>query len=163
MAVPRVWPSCRAADEMLDATAACASGKPPMMVVVIAGLHRPAPTPSRPYARVKDPAGVVSRYRAMAGLPKARVRDPEWAVPRYRAMAEQPRARIAPPASSGTRPPGRAANLPASGAHTVIAAGMGSMAKPARSGLSPRASCRYKVVRNRKPATVAVKQIAAAV
>src|SRR5215831_4532360 len=47
MAVPRVWPSWRLAEAMRDASAARAVGRPPIIVLVMAGLHRPAPAPSR--------------------------------------------------------------------------------------------------------------------
>jgi uncharacterized protein YcfJ len=40
--------------------------------------------------------------------------------------------------------------------------GIGSSVRPARSALKPRTSCRYRVVRKRKPALAAMAQTAVA-
>ena len=66
----------------------------------------------------------------------------------------------APPASAGMRQPRRAMTRLASGAHTAISAGMGAIVSAARSTGMPRTSCRYSVVRNRKPAIAATAHTA---
>jgi len=66
----------------------------------------------------------------------------------------------APPASAGMRQPRRAMIRLASGAHTAISAGMGAIVSAARSTGMPRTSCRYSVLKNRKPAIAATAHTA---
>src|SRR6476661_5410334 len=74
-----------------------------------------------------------------------------------------PAIRARPAITSGIRAPRAATIRPASGAQTAIVTAIGSRYSPAASGLKPRTSCRYKVLRNRNPPIAANAATALAV
>src|SRR5271165_2903535 len=81
----------------------------------------------------------------------------EAPVSRVRAMLLVVRA--TPAAMAGMREPCRAMTSPASGAQAAIAAGIGQMARAARSADIDRASCRYRLDRNPAPASAAMPHV----
>jgi len=74
-----------------------------------------------------------------------------------------PAIRATPAITSGILAPRAATIRPASGAQTAIVTAIGSRKSPAASGLYPRTSCRYKVLRNKKPPIAANAVTAVAV
>ena len=74
----------------------------------------------------------------------------------------QPIVNDTPAIASGRRGPRRPTMRPDSGAHSTIMAAIGSVARPASSGDSPRPCCRYSVLRKRNPANAANAATAAA-
>src|SRR2546429_506086 len=116
--------------------------------------HLPAPRQAQPGAGTAP----SPRLWRGAGLPPGPARPrpsppsgpaPAVAVSRVSSTPPAIGGRRAIP--SGIRAPRAGTIRPASGAQTAIVTAIGSRYSPAASGLNPRTSCRYKVLRNRNP------------
>jgi len=131
IATPSAWPTCRLVEAMPDATPACPAGMPDTAALVIWPLTMPTPTPKS--------TNIIST----CPLPVAVLSCD---------IAAALRVSAAPPSISGTRAlPRLPAIRVASGGQTAMAAAAGSMRTAACSADRPRPSCRYRVLRKRKP------------
>ena len=133
-ATPSVWPNCREVVAIADATPAWARGIPDTAAFVIGALTKPKPIPKITYAAISHPNGVCASMPVSIAL----------------AVTRQ-----TPEIRSGRRGPRRPTRRPDSGDASTVMTASGTVASPAWSGESPRASCRYSVLRNRKPPNAA--------
>src|SRR6202522_2144103 len=115
---------------MPEATPAWAAGMPETAAWVIGAFAAPARRPKMANTRIR--CGVDHD-----------VLSPDSNRP--------PTAIAAPDTTIGTPPPQRARIRLEATAAIAMAAAIGARCSPASRGDRPRASCRYKVVRNRKP------------
>jgi hypothetical protein len=131
IATPSAWPTWRLVEAMLEATPACPGGMPATAAFVIWPLTMPIPTPKS--------ANVMSSY-------------PPPDLASSCDIAAELSVSAAPPITSGTRAlPRLVAIRVARGGQIAMAAAAGSMRRPACSAGKPRTSCRYRVLRKRKP------------